>query len=70
MGERAGRVVHANKDPFEVYVGRGRGSKGTWGNPFRIWDPLGDPPPATGQEIRRGEHRRRARQRAREVVDR
>ncbi len=46
-----GRVVHTKKDPFEVYVGRGRGSKGTWGNPFRI----GGPHPATGREIRRGE---------------
>lgn len=47
MGERAGRVVHATKDPFEVYVGRGRGS--AWGNPFRI----GDPHPETGEKIRR-----------------
>lgn len=25
-------VVHCKKDPFDVYIGRGRGSQ--WGNPF------------------------------------
>ena len=28
------RVVHKNKSPFDVYIGRGLGSK--WGNPFEI----------------------------------
>lgn len=28
------RVVHARKDAYDVYVGRGRDS--VWGNPFRI----------------------------------
>ena len=27
-----GKVVHCKKAPYDVYVGRGRGSK--WGNPF------------------------------------
>ena len=26
------RVVHCKREPFDVYIGRGRGSK--WGNPF------------------------------------
>jgi hypothetical protein len=26
------RVVHCKKEPFDIYIGRGRGSK--WGNPF------------------------------------
>ena len=26
------RVVHCKRDPFDVYIGRGRGS--VWGNPF------------------------------------
>ena len=43
------RVFHVNRDPYDVYVGRGRNSK--WGNPFRI----GDPHPQTGHPIRRGE---------------
>ena len=51
MGGTVGRVVHANKDPFDVYVGRGRGSKGTWGNPFRI----GEPHPETGEPIELGD---------------
>ncbi len=52
VGERgaaAARVVHVRRDPYDVYVGRGRGS--TWGNPFRI----GDPHPATGKPLERGE---------------
>jgi len=28
------RVVHFKKEPFDVYIGRGRGS--VWGNPFEI----------------------------------
>lgn len=28
----AGRVVHCRVEPFDVYIGRGRGS--IWGNPF------------------------------------
>lgn len=40
------RVVHVNKDPYDVYVGRG---KGPWGNPFRI----GDPHPETGRPTTR-----------------
>lgn len=47
--EKTGRVVHVRKDDFDVYIGRGRGSK--WCNPFRI----GDPHPETGEPIRRGE---------------
>jgi hypothetical protein len=39
-GEVAGRVVHCRRDPYEVYIGRGRcprsGRPGRWGNPFRI----------------------------------
>lgn len=30
----AEKVVHCNKEEFDVYIGRGRGS--AWGNPFRI----------------------------------
>lgn len=26
------RVVHCKREPYDVYIGRGRGSK--WGNPF------------------------------------
>lgn len=33
-------VVHCKKEPYDVYVGRGRdprtGEPGRWGNPFRI----------------------------------
>jgi hypothetical protein len=33
-------VVHRKKDPYDVYIGRGRcprtGESGRWGNPFRI----------------------------------
>lgn len=35
----AGKVVHCKKEPFDVYVGRGRDS--VWGNPFQI-GPDGD----------------------------
>ena len=28
------RIVHCQKEPYDVYIGRGRGSK--WGNPFVI----------------------------------
>lgn len=28
------RVVHCKREPYDVYVGRGRGS--IWGNPFRV----------------------------------
>ncbi len=44
-----GRVVHVRKDPFDLYIGRGRNS--TWGNPFKI----GDPHPESGEPIVRGE---------------
>jgi hypothetical protein len=30
----AEKVVHCKKEPFDVYIGRGRGS--VWGNPFKI----------------------------------
>lgn len=49
--ESTGRVVHVRKDPYDVYVGRGRGSKGTWGNPYRV----GGAHPETGEPIARGE---------------
>jgi hypothetical protein len=33
-------VVHCKRDPYDVYIGRGRcprtGEPGRWGNPFRI----------------------------------
>lgn len=33
-------VVHCMKEPYDVYIGRGRcprsGERGRWGNPFRI----------------------------------
>jgi hypothetical protein len=28
------RVVHCKREPYDVYIGRGRGS--VWGNPYRI----------------------------------
>jgi hypothetical protein len=28
------KVVHCKKEPFDVYIGRGRGS--VWGNPFKM----------------------------------
>ena len=28
------RVVHCKRDPYDVYIGRGRGS--VWGNPYRM----------------------------------
>ena|SRR3990172_8669606 len=28
----SGKVVHFKKEPFDIYIGRGSGSK--WGNPF------------------------------------
>lgn len=31
---RKTRVVHCKKEPYDVYIGRGPGSK--WGNPFVI----------------------------------
>ena len=49
MGKVAGRVVHTRIDPYDVYIGRGRGSR--WGNPFKI----GDAHPRTGEPIVRGE---------------
>lgn len=45
------RVVHCKKDPYDVYVGRGRGEASKWGNSFRI----GDPHPETGNPLGRGE---------------
>jgi hypothetical protein len=42
-------VVHVRKDAYDIYVGRGRGSR--WGNPFKI----GDPHPETGEPITRGD---------------
>jgi hypothetical protein len=49
------RVVHVNKDPFDVYIGRPNRRAGlagsVWANPFRI----GDPHPETGAPIQRGE---------------
>lgn len=51
-GVEVGRVVHVNKDPYDIYVGRsGKGNTSKWGNPYRI----GDPHPVTGEPIRRGE---------------
>ncbi|MDQ3316863.1 MAG: DUF4326 domain-containing protein, partial [Actinomycetota bacterium] len=48
-----GRVVHVRKDPYDVYVGRGKNSEGTWGNPYRIGDAhLAKP---AGEPIARGE---------------
>jgi hypothetical protein len=42
--------VHVRKDAYTLYIGRGRGSKGTsWGNPYRI----GDPHPETGKPMTR-----------------
>lgn len=33
-----GRVVHCMRDPYDVYIGRGKdpqhGTRGKWGNPF------------------------------------
>jgi hypothetical protein len=29
-------VVHCKREAFDVYIGRGRGECGRWGNPFRI----------------------------------
>lgn len=49
------RVVHVNRDPYDLYIGRANrranlgGSK--WANPFRI----GDPHPQSGEKIERGE---------------
>lgn len=41
----ATRVVHCRKEPYDVYIGRGRdpktGKLSMWGNPFRI-GPDGD----------------------------
>lgn len=48
-GAMAQRVVHVKRDSFDVYIGRGRGSK--WGNPYRI----GDEHPENKRPIRRGE---------------
>lgn len=37
---RQTRVVHCKREPYDVYIGRGRdpktGVRGPWGNPFRI----------------------------------
>jgi hypothetical protein len=33
-GRKRTRVVHCKREPFDVYIGRGRGSK--WGNPFAV----------------------------------
>ena len=30
------RVVNCSFERYDVYVGRGKGAKGKWGNPFRI----------------------------------
>lgn len=49
MVEQEQRVVHIKKDRYDVYVGRGRGSK--WGNPYRI----GDPHPESGGPMSRRE---------------
>ncbi len=46
-----GRVVYVRKDAFDVYVGRGRISKGTWGNPYRI----GNAHPETGEPMGRAD---------------
>lgn len=33
-------VVHCKREPYDVYIGRGRcprtGERGRWGNPFRV----------------------------------
>jgi hypothetical protein len=44
-------VVHVKKDTYTLYIGRRRGSEGTWGNPFRI----GDPHPETGEPTTRSD---------------
>lgn len=28
------RVVHCRREPYDIYIGRGQGSRGKWGNPF------------------------------------
>jgi len=28
------RVVHCKKEPYDVYIGRAKGKKGKWGNPY------------------------------------
>jgi hypothetical protein len=28
------RVVHVNKEPYDVYIGRGKGAENKWGNPY------------------------------------
>lgn len=45
----AGRVMHVRKDRYTRYIGRGRGARGTWGNPYRI----GAPHPLTGEPMTR-----------------
>lgn len=32
------RVVNINKAPYDVYIGRGKGQDGYFGNPFKLYD--------------------------------
>ncbi len=30
------KVVHLKKEKYDIYIGRGKGSRGKWGNPFSV----------------------------------